>query len=393
MSKSFEEMSPAFLGERLRVARDSVRKTQADAAAAVGMSRTTLVSIEQGQRRIRIDELQLLAKLYGVSVNALLRDEAVHIDLIPRFRKLSANDDPSVESAARMLNELVRAEVELEDVLGIKRPRNYPSERNLLPGDVRVQAEQDAQELRQWLGLGQNPVLDIVSLLENQIGIRVYIRRLEGSISGLFAYDDDVGACILLNANHRQDRRTHTGAHELGHFIGTRHDTEVLHIDEPENSREEKYANAFARAFLTPARAVMQKFHETTAGSSHLTRRHIIILAHYFGVSREAMGRRLEELGLSKSGTWDWFVNNGGISDEQAREVLGGFYRYESDKEFDQPISLRLNLLASEVWKRGLMSEGQLARLLHLDRIEIRTLLENQYGEEVEVNDLFKLPN
>ncbi len=83
--------------------------------------------------------------------------------------------------------------------------------------------------------------------------------------------------------------------------------------------REERYANAFGRAFLTPARGVMQKFHEVTAGSDRLTRRHVIILAHFFGVSREAMVRRLEELGLTKPGTWDWFQSNGGITDEQAR--------------------------------------------------------------------------
>ena len=79
----------------------------------------------------------------------------------------------------------------------------------------------------------------------------------------------------------------------------------------------------FARAFLTPARAVMTMFKEITAGATQLTRRHVILLAHTFGVSREAMVRRLEELGLTKSGTWDWFDHNGGITDQQVREVSG----------------------------------------------------------------------
>ena len=35
------------------------------------------------------------------------------------------------------------------------------------------------------------------------------------------------------------------------------------------------------------------------------------------------MIRRLEELGLVKSGTGDWFEDNGGITDEQVRQVLG----------------------------------------------------------------------
>jgi Zn-dependent peptidase ImmA (M78 family) len=171
----------------------------------------------------------------------------------------------------------------------------------------------------------------------------------------------------------------------VGHFISTRRKPEIFRLNEHENSREERYANAFARAFLTPARAVMQKFKEVTAGASQLTRRHVIILAHVFGVSREAMVRRLEELSLTKSGTWEWFTKNGGITDEHARQVLGDLQLPDSDKaESDRPTTLRLNLLAGEAWRRELLSEGQLARLLRLDRLQIRELLD---GLEIEGDD------
>jgi len=51
----------------------------------------------------------------------------------------------------------------------------------------------------------------------------------------------------------------------------------------------------------------------------------------------------------------------------------------------------RLALLAGEAWKRGLYSEGQLARLLQLNRYEVRELLDSVVTEESEPNDLFKL--
>src|SRR5258708_5054339 len=131
-----------------------------------------------------------------------------------------------------------------------------------------------------------------------------------------------------------------------------------------------------------PPRTLAPKFQELTAGSGRVTRRHVIVLAHYFCVSREAMVRRLEELGLTKRGTWDWFQDNGGISDEQARQVLGDLtasdpYRAEADR----PTTLRLNMLAAEASQRGLLSEGQLARLLQVSRVELRDLLD---GIEVE---------
>jgi Zn-dependent peptidase ImmA (M78 family) len=107
-----------------------------------------------------------------------------------------------------------------------------------------------------------------------------------------------------------------------------------------------------------------------------LSRRHVIILAHFFGVSREAIVRRLEELGLIKPDTWDWFQANGGITDDQARQVLGDLSTPDAYKaDADRPTTLRLNMLASEVHRKGLLSEGQLARLLKLDRVELREIL------------------
>ena len=240
---ALEQLSPAEAGERLRLARETANVTQAVAASAIGVARTTIVAIEQGERRVRIDEAQKLAKLFGTSVNALLRREAIHVDLAPRFRKLDGDHDDAADEAAALLASLARAEVELENLIGVQRVRNYPPERPLLKGDVRAQAELDAAELRQRLGLGNAPISDIVSLLEMEMGVRVYVRRLDGRISGLFAYDETLGACMLLNANHRRERRVQTAAHETGHFITARRQAEILYRKEKSNSREERYAN------------------------------------------------------------------------------------------------------------------------------------------------------
>ena len=387
---SLHDVDAVDVGARLRGAREAAGLTQTDAAADLRVARTTLVAVEQGRRRIRTEELQRLARLYGTSVNAVLRREAVHVDLVPRFRRLPTATWGSAENAARLLTDLVRAEVELENLLGVTRTRNYPPARPLLSGDVRLQAENDAVELRQWLGRGLAPVRDVMSLLELDLGVRVYVRPVDARVSGLFAYDDAVGACILVNANHPRERRAQTAVHELGHFMSSRQTADVF-LDRHDDSREERYANAFARAFLTPARTVAQKFQDLTAGGSHLTRRHVIVLAHAFGVSREAMVRRLEEVGLVKRGTWDWFESNGGITNEQANQVLG----QQADLEDAQPrraVSHRLGLLAAEVWRRELLSEGQLARLLSLDRVELRDVLDEADIEGDDVDGLPKLP-
>lgn len=392
MSENSEILGDREIGERLRISREGARITQAAAAQAISAARTTIVALEQGQRRVRTDELQKLAALYGTSANALLRRESIHVDMIPRFRKLTMTADEAALNAVRLLNDLVRAEVELENALGVSRSRNYPPERPVLPGNIRQQAELDAQELRAWLGLGSGPCLDIISLLELQLGIRVFLRPLHGSISGLFAFEEISGASILLNSNHPPSRLIQTALHELAHFISARNQPDVLTEGDHRQSREEIYADAFARCFLMPARPVRERFLEITAGQSHFTRRHIILLAHAFGVSREALTRRLEELELVKKGTWNWFVSNGGISDDQVREVLGDTADLTAFRnEARRNVPLRVSLLAREAWKRDIYSEGQLARLLKLDRYELRTLLDGTDNEEKEANDLVKI--
>ena len=228
--------------------------------------------------------------------------------------------------------------------------------------------------------------------MELDLGIRVYLRPLDSPISGLFAYDDQVGACMLINVNYPAGRRTQTVAHGLGHFTSARRTPQILRADKSPRSREERYANHFARAFLTPARAVKQRFRELTAGHSHLTRRHVILLAHCFEVSREAMVRRFEELGLARGGTWDWFQARGGITDKQEEQVLGPSSDPEGVAAANaEHVSLRLALLAREAWKRSFYSEGQLARLLGLHRLEVRRLLDDAETELHEADEHIKL--
>lgn len=393
---SLDDISAIELGRRLKTARESAGLTQADAASAIEAARTTLVAIEKGERRIKIDELQRLAQRYGISANGLLRREAVHIDLIPRFRRLNESSDPEILAAAKLLNQLIAAEVELENLLGVGRRYDYPPQKPLRSGNIIAQAEEDAEALRNAYGLGIGAVLDIFSFIELTLGIRLYQRRLPSKISGLFTYEPAVGAAILLNASHPLSRRRQSAAHELGHFVATRDAPEVLDDSETFTSREERYANAFGRAFLTPRKAVEAKFRELTAGESRLSRRVVILLADAFSISNEAMVRRLEELGCVRTGTWDWFLSNGGgITKEDVEKVLGHSrpLKDAGQEEAAKPFSPKLGLMAYRVWKRELLTEGQLAELLKVDRTTLRSFLYDLQSEESEADDHLKLPD
>lgn len=391
------ELSAQEIGRRLRIAREDADIRQDDAARVIGMSRPTLVSIEKGARRVRIQEIQMLARHYGVSVNALLRREAVHTDLMPRFRKLRETENAHTTEAVQLFNDLIKADVELENILGIQRRRKYPPECGINEGNVVALAEKHSKDLRDWLGLGFGPIADIFSVIELGLGIRFYQRRLSSSskVAGLFTYDECVGACILLNANHPLPRRIQSAAHEIGHFYGTRQTPEVLEEDEKFLSRDERYANAFGRAFLTPAESFSESFRQLKEITGKTTRRLIILLAQQYNISRQACGLRLEELGLAKKGTWAWFESNGGITDQHVREVLGEMVdrRDSAKSDADRSISHRMSLMAHAAWKRELMSEGQLAGLLKVGRVELRGVIDQIELEERETDESIKLPD
>jgi hypothetical protein len=100
-------------------------------------------------------------------------------------------------------------------------------------------------------------------------------------------------------------------------------------------------------------------------------------------------------LGLTKKGTWAWFENNGGITDEHVREVLGEMTdrRDLTKSDADRPVAHRLSLMAHAAWKRELMSEGQLAELLKVGRVELRGIIDQIELEERETDELLKLPD
>lgn len=176
-----------------------------------------------------------------------------------------------------------------------------------------MQAEARAQALRKFLQIGPGPVVDIFVVIQQALGIRLYQSPLSSNskVAGLFSCDDASGACIFLNVNHPLHRRIHSAAHELGHFEGTRQNPEVLEEDERFLSRDQRYANAFGRAFLMPADCFAESFSRLKQETRILNRRLIIKLANEYNVSRQGLLLRLEELGQIKKGSWDWFLDNG----------------------------------------------------------------------------------
>ncbi len=371
-------LSPVDLGERLRVARSGVNLTQDEAAASLGIARTTLVAIEKGQRPVRPDELLAFSRLYGVSAGKLTSPDAVHVDISAKFRRAEGKEaSKAVTHALALLNRLATGAVQLERLLGQELRTDYPPPIRINPQIVNQQAEDAANNLRSRLGVGLGPIPDLISLLELELGLRIFFRPLPSEISGLYAYDPAIGACLLINAKHHWKRRVQTAIHETGHFVSDRSHADILEEREVSPSIEERFAKRFGSAFLMPASGVRARFDQIVGSDNRFDVRELILLAHQFGVATEAMCRRLEELGLLPQGTWDSIRDRGFASDLE-RSVIG-----ETPVHPKAPrVSTRLAYLASIALDRELLSEGQLCDLLAVDRLELREALEPFEAEE-----------
>ena len=369
-----DDIDAVTIGERLRVARNEARIRQDDAAKAIDLSRPTIIAIEKGQRKVKLNELDQLAQLYGVPLNRLLAREAINLDLHGRFRRLDVNEKDAAEALSK-LNRMASASVELERLLGIRFAPSYLPEQPIRPGSIERQAEEAALGLRHRLGLGASPIQDIVSLLENELSIRVFIRGLPSKIAGVFAYDAAVGACIILNAKHPWERRALTAAHETGHFLTNRSVVDLVEIDEGVATPDERFSNAFALAFMMPPAGIRRRFQELLEADRRFTPRHLVLMAQTFHVSSEAMCRQMEALELLPRGTFQ-SIRERGFNKEFARGIVGDL----APAAESAPKNPRLAHLVSSAYRRELMSEGQLASMLGMDRVEIRELID-VFGE------------
>lgn len=360
------------------MARSGANLTQDEAAASLGLARTTLVAIERGQRPVRPTELLAFARLYGISAGKLTSPDAIHVDLSAKFRRAEGKRaSKSVTDAVALLNRLATGAIELERAVGHEMRTDYPPPIRINPSAFVQQAEDAADALRARLGVGLGPLPDSVGLLETELGIRVFFRSLPSHLSGLYAYDRLVGACMLINANHHWKRRIQSAVHEAGHFVADRAHADILEDEEIAPSIEEKFARRFGSAFLMPASGVRARFDQVVGAEGRFDVRELILLAHQFRVATEAMCRRMEELGLLSQGTWD-SVKERGFASDLERSVLG-----ERAPEPKPPlIPVHLAYLASVALDRGLLSEGQVCDLLAVDRLELREALMPFRAEE-----------
>jgi Zn-dependent peptidase ImmA (M78 family)/transcriptional regulator with XRE-family HTH domain len=370
-----QSVNPVELGARLQQARKAAGITQQAAADHLEMARTTITAIEKGTRRIQPSELARLAGLYGREVGELLRPGKPVEPLIVQLRSTLAPGRaalPGLEEHAGELQRLAEDYIALERICGASLPRRYPAPYEIGGVTPELAAEDVATAERNRLGLGDGPILNLRELLESEVGLRIFYLKLPSRIAAMYAYNDALGGCISVNSDHPPERRRMSLAHDYGHFLTNRYQPEVSVLGGYERRpHHERFAEAFARAFLMPAAALSRRYHELhRARKGGITPADLCTLADFYRVSWQALTRRMEELELIPSGTYDR-LQQAGFRVGEARVLLDLPERPSSS----ELLPTRYRLLAVEAYERGDLSEGQLARFLRVDRVEARRIV------------------
>ena len=141
-----------------------------------------------------------------------------------------------------------------------------------------------AEILRRSWGLGEQPIPNLIALLESK-GIRVFSLSDDAQEVDACCTWSETRPFIFLNMAKTAERCRFDAAHELGHLVMHKHGI-------VEGRQMEQEANAFASAFLMPRRSILATPVKNPTLKSIVTKKHI------WRVSAAALTYRYHKLGL-----------------------------------------------------------------------------------------------
>lgn len=282
-----------LIAARLLSARRMAGLSLQDLADKMGndVTKQSLSKYENGKMKPDAKGLLALANALNISVDYLYSIPAVNVKLEnieyrKKSVKLSSIDDAIVIERAV---DVFERYLELEDLLQLNDKYEYfVFDRLVLTAQ---DAEEAAAELRNVWELGNDPIPDVVEMLEDKGYLVVDIDAPDG-FDGMKANVGDRKVVVLKKVLHNElndiVRKRFTALHELAHH--------VLKFPNDLRSKErELLCHIFASAFLYPADMARK---ELLGARFRFFERELIILKERWGISFLAIFHRANHLGI-----------------------------------------------------------------------------------------------
>ncbi len=273
------------LGERLKYARERTGLTGQQVHKRTGIGSSSLSDFENDKREPRLSQLQTLAKAYRRSLVFFLGDAPIpHEVVLWRTRPEKATEE--IENHfLRLCEQYHNLEMWCDEPVASCLPESTGDARDFGYAD----AENLAKRVRNVLQLGDQPGQELVRVLEEDCGVKVFHREFWPSGPAASTKNEHFGSAVLLNSANVRWRRNHDLAHELFHLLAWN----VFRSGSDESScvaseREEKLATCFARNLLMPHEAIRGAVSRRSRGGK-LPFEAVFDIARLFDVSVESL--------------------------------------------------------------------------------------------------------
>lgn len=334
--------------ERLKEARLFQRMTMDELASAVGINKQAISQFENKKTVPEPLTLRKIADALDFPYSFFVEDDPQSIIGNTYFRALYSSKKKDLVAQQIKAKYLAR----IHSVLAKKvrfRPINLPP---LDMGD-NMSIEQLAQYVRQFWELGNSPISNMVSLLEQNGVIVGEFATDSREIDAFYQYYEEGGCptyCVILGSDKKSFyRRQFNCAHELGHILLHERYSDLNEINREEFRTREEEANTFAASFLLPADTFGK---DVSAYPNRLS--HYVELKKKWNVSIMAMIMRSYSLGYVTQTQYSYLMKQMSINGYRQKEPLDDIVEYKHPRALKQAINLLLtkgNMSGSDVAK------------------------------------------
>lgn len=258
--------TPGFSGERLREAREARAMSMTTLADLVGLARQSISAYEHGELTPQSENLHRIASVLNMPVLFFVQPARLGDDRPVFFRSLAGATKSARLAAERRLawiGDIVERMSAFVDFPALDFPALVDRKDAVL--DSRV-IEDVAIELRREWDLGDQPIHDTVTLIEQHGGI---VTRSEAESASIDAFSSQLTTgrrpgVFLGNEKGSAVRSRFDACHEIGHMVMHQGVSRTQVASTSTLKALEAEANAFASAFLLPASSFAEDLYAPT---------------------------------------------------------------------------------------------------------------------------------
>jgi transcriptional regulator with XRE-family HTH domain len=359
-----------IVGTKIRKLREGMGLTQEDLARSVGLSSEFISLLELGRRSPSLESLSRIAKFLDKDISFFILEKTESFDSLLKGDKL----DSKTKRLLKKFRNYCDDYLELEEMTG--------RQSDLAPLYTNVTAEKMAAQERRRLDLGDDPISDVFSLIE-QSGLHVWRYPIpeEINIAGVFVFIEyKQMAFMMVNSIQSLKQQILTATHGYGHYLKDRYDGPI--IDNPDIFIEdyitlyhgrEKYAQTFALHFLMPPEK-LRDFIEKDLRSKQLNMEDILYIRRYYDVSFLAMLQMLKKLEYISLGQFKEFQKLDWGEQEIALFGLQNIPVSQKSRGHSL-LSARFVSLALDAFRLKKISAEKASLLLHMNKEKFLSFL------------------